>query len=1106
MTNRRLTPGKDNQRHRRPSMTGLVLAGTLGLLSPAAAQQAVPQANTPPLGTPAPAPAAAPNVTIVPPAAPVVPPQPAVAPVRTRAGEHPTFTRLVFDWPERVDFDLATEGNSATIRFNRAVPVDLGRLPNFPPRGVSKLSATLADGGSIVRFDIPDGATVKSWRDGAKVVVDIAQPEAAAAKAGSKPADPKPADAKTADIKPAETKIEADTAAAEPKPAPSSTPQPPAPAKPPQAAPAPAQAQKPAQTQPQAQAQVQPQPQAQSPAQPAASPVPGVPAAAPVTPVHAAQLGTFMPAPPTGPISGEPLVPGVDSSRTGPLLHFPWTRPVAAAAFLRHGYLWLVFDRAAAVDLRPITTREWNGAINGVEQLPIQGMTVLRLVVPSGTTAGFSRRNAGWQVTINTIQPDQLVPKDGDTAAETDPVPTGRPQEIDVRRQLDSDGGAKLFFAANEPSPPLQVPDPDTGDVITVVPFAGANGGVPNRRDFIELSVMSSFQGFAIEPHVDALDIRRFPRGIEIGTSNGLSLSAPRGADPHSGIVEILQFAEWRKVPGETYGEQEENLLRRIAQSTPGQRQAARLALAQFYSANDMHPEALGVLARARLEQPDLERDKLYRALRGIANLRLGRLADAASDLDSKVFDDDPDVLAYRGVLAAERDDWPSARRAFSLSGAAVAKFPPDLRAPIRLTMARAWLAGGDVAAATAELRALEGDTLSRGQAAEGNYVRGLLAEATNKPEDAIRWFDLAASSGDRRVRALAEFARTELMLNRKQIDTTQAIERLEQLRFAWRGGPYEFNLLRRLGELQFSTGDLRGGITTFRQLVKYFPKSPEVPLLTKQMSDEFARLFLDGGAQALPPLTALALYYDYRELTPAGPEGDEIIGKLADRLVSVDLLNRAAELLEHQITYRLRGEDRARAGARLAVVYLLDRNPDSALKSLHATNAAGLSPAVAQERRLLEARALGDLDRFPEALNLLGQDQSPQAMGLRADLHWRARDWIAFARVVGQILGDRHADPAPLTADERKLVLQLAVAHALSNDITALDTLRRSYEEKLRDTPDAATFAAVASTISRAPGDPRELAATIAQVGQYEAFMSRYRERVARGGLSAIN
>lgn len=1108
MTNRRATPGKDNQRHRRPSMTGLILAGTLGLLSPASAQQVPAQSNTPPLGAPAAATPVTPVAPVAQPAAPAAAQErSAVAPVRARAGEHPTYTRLVFDWPERVDFNLATEGRSATIRFDRPVPVDLGRLPNFPPRGLSKLNALVADGGSIVRFDIPEGAAVKSWRDGTKVVVDIAQPETAAAAppAESKPAEPKPAEAKAPSSAPAPTPAPAKVAP--PQITQSQSPAQPAspPAQsPPQSAAAPAQAPASAPAAP-----PRPSPPAAAPSAPAqptaTAPTPGVPAAAPVAPVQAAQLGTFMPAPPTGPISGEPLVPGVDSSRTGPLLNFPWTRPVAAAAFHRNGYLWLVFDRAAAVDLRPITTREWNGAINGVEQLPVPGMTVLRLAVPSGTTAGFSRRNAGWQITINTIQPDQLVPKEG-VATDADLPSPSRVQEIDVRRQLDADGGAKLFFAANDPSPQLQVPDPDTGDMITVVPFAGANGGVPNRRDFVELSVLSSFQGFAIEPHVEALDIRRFPRGIEIGTSNGLSLSAPRGADPRSGLTEILQFAEWRNVPGQTYGEQEENLLRRIAQSSPGQRQAARMALAQFYSAHDMQPEALGVLSRARTEQPDLERDKLYRALRGIANLRIGRLADAANDLDSKIFDDDPDVLAYRGMLAAERDDWPSARRAFSLSGAAVAKFPPDLRAPVRLTMARAWLAGGDVTAATAELQALEGDALNRGQAAEGNYVRGLLAEATNKPEDAIRWFDLASSSGDRRVRALAEFAKTELMLSRKLIDTAQGIERLEQLRFAWRGGPYEFNLLRRLGELQFSTGDLRGGITTFRQLVKYFPKSPEVPLLTKQMSDEFARLFLDGGAQALPPLTALALYYDYRELTPAGPEGDEIIGKLADRLVSVDLLNRAAELLEHQITYRLRGEDRARTGARLAVVYLLDRNPDAALKSLQATQTASLSPPVAQERRLLEARALGDLDRFTEALNLLGQDQSPEAMGLRADLHWRAKDWVAFARVVGQMLGNRHADPAPLLADERKLVLQLAVAHALSNDGAALDTLRRNYEPKLRDTPDAPTFTAVASTISRTAGDPRELAAAIAQVGQYEAFMSRYRERVARGGLSAIN
>jgi hypothetical protein len=187
-------------------------------------------------------------------------------------------------------------------------------------------------------------------------------------------------------------------------------------------------------------------------------------------------------------------------------------------------------------------------------------------------------------------------------------------------------------------------------------------------------------------------------------------------------------------------------------------------------------------------------------------------------------------------------------------------------------------------------------------------------------------------------------------------------------------------------------------------------------------------------------------------------------------------------------------------------VVYLLDRNPDAALKSLQNTNAQNLPPALQQERRLLEARALGDLERFPEALNLLGQDQSPDALALRAELHWRAKDWVAFARISSLLLGNRAADPSPLLADERKLVLQFAVALALSNDTAGLDALRRSYEPRLRDTPDAETFNAIFTSVSRNAGDPRQLAATIAQVGQYEAFMSRYRDRVAKGGLSAIN
>ena len=44
------------------------------------------------------------------------------------------------------------------------------------------------------------------------------------------------------------------------------------------------------------------------------------------------------------------------------------------------------------------------------------------------------------------------------------------------------------------------------------------------------------------------------------------------------------------------------------------------------------------------------------------------------------------------------------------------------------------------------------------------------------------------------------------------------------------------------------------------------------------------------------------------------------MIEKLADRLVDVDLLNRAATLLDHQVRFRLQGEDRAKTRDRYKI------------------------------------------------------------------------------------------------------------------------------------------------------------------------------------------
>ena len=71
------------------------------------------------------------------------------------------------------------------------------------------------------------------------------------------------------------------------------------------------------------------------------------------------------------------------------------------------------------------------------------------------------------------------------------------------------------------------------------------------------------------------------------------------------------------------------------------------------------------------------------------------------------------------------------------------------------------------------------------------------------------------------------------------------------------------------------------------------------------------------------------------------------MIRKLADRLVSVDLLDQAAELLQHQVDNRLQGAARAQVATRLAVIYLMDRKPDRAQAVLRATRTADLSNEI---------------------------------------------------------------------------------------------------------------------------------------------------------------
>ena len=166
-----------------------------------------------------------------------------------------------------------------------------------------------------------------------------------------------------------------------------------------------------------------------------------------------------------------------------------------------------------------------------------------------------------------------------------------------------------------------------------------------------------------------------------------------------------------------------------------------------------------------------------------------------------------------------------------------------------------------------------------------------------------------------------------------------------------------------------------------------------------------FAQIFLGAKGDDLPPVDALGMFYEFRELTPIGRRGDEMIRRLADRLVAVDLLDQAAELLQYQVDHRLEGAARAQVAARLAMVYLANRKPDLAITALRSTRIADLSGELRQQRLLLEARAQSDVGRHDLALDIISNLSGREAIRLRSDIYWAARRWRESVRADRTVL-----------------------------------------------------------------------------------------------------
>lgn len=85
---------------------------------------------------------------------------------------------------------------------------------------------------------------------------------------------------------------------------------------------------------------------------------------------------------------------------------------------------------------------------------------------------------------------------------------------------------------------------------------------------------------------------------------------------------------------------------------------------------------------------------------------------------------------------------------------------------------------------------------------------------------------------------------------------------------------------------------------------------------------------------------------------------------------------------------------DRAKIGTRLALIYLFNHKDGEALLMLDDTENGAIPQTLALQRKIIRAKALTNLNREEEALALLKDDYSKNAILLKSEIFWNAGLW----------------------------------------------------------------------------------------------------------------
>jgi hypothetical protein len=529
----------------------------------------------------------------------------------------------------------------------------------------------------------------------------------------------------------------------------------------------------------------------------------------------------------------------------------------------------------------------------------------------------------------------------------------------------------------------------------------------------------------ATNPPAPAAASGTAPAGVETTTERapqprfpgfGAVLGNARPIDGPSGWAVIPRAAAWAA----------------IANATRETRQQLRWDYARSLIGSSAPQEAIGVLDVMLADDPDLAFVPAFALARGAALTMLGHSEEAASLLALPELAANGEACAWRLLALGGSGREAEALTQIRCALPAIRARDQFERRPFILSAAGSALTTGQ-----AELALRWLDMVADSDPA-ANLLRGRSYFALGKIAEGRLRLGQARQNGNAEEKLDARLSLIEAAATHGGVPAKAAIRQLDAISSTWRGGDIEERALRLSYQLAAKTNDVRTTLAAGSLLFRYFQLGHgDNRMLAGLQATLLAALEPDSK---MPLDQAAGLFWDYRDLAPAGAGGDYLVSRLADRLQSAGLYGRAAELLEHQLFARTTDIAQGPLSARVASLYIQAGRPDRAVDVLRRTDAVPYPADMLAARQRVEAVALTQLGKTNEALAIL--QSVPGGAALRSEILWRRRDWANLAAIAETALpkGKQLSDVG------QTVLLRQAIALAMLGREAEIARLRSRY------------------------------------------------------------